>query len=210
MALLAIFSGLFLFYQTGVDLSTEIGRYDFFISLLVIPIIIFGTGSVLGLLAAVLPINGMTYRRKVAWTIPLSSSAILLILISSFGYIYYSQEIQGQKWEPTVEYDEVETTNAADCETVRNGNFEVDGLTISRRGDRQVQVDTETGRRVVYRVEWLSDCEYRIIPEDPGEESLKVKITEVNDEKYECYVATGKYAVKEDLRLIDSKRDSIP
>lgn len=87
-------------------------------------------------------------------------------------------------------YDQVVSASEVDCASVKEGEFENEGIHIERRGTRQFQRDKVLGMEEELEVSWPSPCEYIL----HGEDSLStryVKITKVDDKGYDCLVYTG-------------------
>ncbi len=202
LLLLAVLIWLFLYNFMNIDPSGEGGMSEFLLAIFVLIAIVFGTGLVLGLLLAILPISSMSFSKKLAWTFPLSASAIALILNLVYGMFYYYENVLGQPIGDLVKYEDVTVPIGTDCVSVHDGDFITGDLKISRKGNKQVQKDGRFGANKAYQVEWLSDCEYSLTRVGRDEPELLVKITAVNDTAYECYVAEDEFAYKQTILFV--------
>lgn len=86
---------------------------------------------------------------------------------------------------------------AFNTDDLRTGEFTINYATIQRYDSLQVE---NYGHNKIkeYKIKWLSNCEYRLIPIDKTDNLLDiidVKITNNYSDYYDCYVKIGEYAV---------------
>ena len=163
----------------------------------------FGIGGILGLVMAFIPFRQKKIKEKLRLTFPFCTSGFLIIAISSFGYVAYLEKIKGIKIRPFIKYENVVIPSGLDCSSIKNGKFETENLFIERQGDKQIQIRKDTNEKKEFKVKWLSNCEYYLLPLDKPEEKIKVKIVNVTAENYNCYVSSyGKYAINYLIKIV--------
>ncbi len=151
----------------------------------------FVLGLLLGVLIAFIPFRQKSFAEKFNITFPLLTAIVLLLWIVFLGYFGYLVHVRGDEMRPLRKYDDIQISKSLDCSSVQNGKFQLDDILIERQAERQIQINTKTGERTKFFVEWINGCEY-ILKRQTGEgEKLRVKITSVNPESYSCYVISG-------------------
>ena len=170
------------------SLISEIYDFVFVIS---IPLI---TGLIISAILAFIPFRKSTYEGRLTLVLPFVVMIVVGLYTYSTAALVYYKEVHGRKLSPITYFRAVEIPEGVDCSEVKEGVFETDNLIIERRGNIQVQTNKKTGEKTSFDVNWLSDCEYYLTSN--SEKNLKVKIVEVDDEGYDCYVAKGISAQK--------------
>ncbi len=152
-------------------------------------------GVLLALLTALIPFRKKNYGQKFTFILPILVSMTLTLLIVVFGYISYSYSSKGIDIHPNMSYDTIEIDSTLDCSGIKEGTFQIDNLLIKRHGNRQIQTYAGADTMEEYEITWLSNCEYSLVSTDGKNDFIKVKITSVSENGYECYVlsANGKY-----------------
>ena len=178
------------------DLSESVGRMTFGIDLVSNLILVGIFGACLGALTALIPYRHKNFKQKFKTTFPLSTSIVLLVLVSTFGYSIYLKNVKGVELRPLHKYEDIKTPVNLDCLSVHNGKFESEKSFIERFENKQIQTDKKTGTKNEFIVEWTNDCEYILTSVDDNSEKLRVKITAVNSDNYGCYVISDKYGDK--------------
>ena len=168
--------------------NSNIGFLIFLASLFVIN----AGGIVLGLLTALIRFGNNTFEERFKITFPLSNIFTAIVLIMVSGYFVYVQHVKMM----VTEYDKVEIPADLDCSTVHEGKFEDESLVIERFGNTQIQREKNGYPAAVYKLEWLSDCEYRLIRSSDSSEQIIVKIVAVTDSGFDCFAGTEKYLFK--------------
>ncbi len=176
------------------DDQRNFGAFIWMLYSATVMIIFFGIGAGVGALFAFIPYKKRTYAKKFERAFPLSTGVILIFLLFVFGYGLYMRDVMGFDFKSMKKYDDVVIPPNLDCTDIKNGAFESENITITREGDRQIQVNKETSVRIEYEVDWKSDCEYFLTPIDDPTYVLKVKVVGVQADHYECLVSTDKYA----------------
>ncbi len=133
--------------------------------------------------------------------------AILIVLVFSitslrkwtFVYIKAINEVLFAS--ELIIYDNVPQNSNLDCSTLKVGNFETDKYLIEREADVQIHTNKESNKKTIYKIIWLSNCEYHLHPTDNNLLNIKVKIKEISDQYYDCYVAVNEIAVEERILI---------
>jgi hypothetical protein len=86
-------------------------------------------------------------------------------------------------------YKTIKGTTAS-CESVRNGIFAGYFYKVERKGTLQTDTDFRVGDTVEFYVRWISDNEYVL---ENGLDNRTVKIVEVTENGYACYVTSEGY-----------------
>lgn len=71
-------------------------------------IVVFFIGALLGCLAALIPFRQMKFKEKFRWTFPLLTSLVLIILISTFGYVVYLRNVKNIELRPLHSYEKIQ------------------------------------------------------------------------------------------------------
>ncbi len=183
-------------FYVKTDLTESLGIMTFGIDLFsnLILVAIFGAG--LGALTALIPFKQKNFKEKFKTTFPLLTSVVLIVLVSTFSYSIYLKKVKGIELRPLHKYEDIRVPVNLDCSLVRNGKFETEKSFIERIENKQTQTDKKTGDKKEFIVEWTNDCEYILTSAEDSSEKLRVKITAVNPDNYDCYVISDKYAEK--------------
>jgi hypothetical protein len=139
-------------------------------------------GAIIGSLIALIPYKNLNFKQKFKVTFLSTTSLGLLLLL-------FSPQFQ----VPAVKYDDINVPSTLDCSDIRNGEFETDDIIIKRQDNIQIEIDKETKKEERFNVEWLSDCEYALSSTDNPTSVLKVKITNIQPDEYECFATIDKY-----------------
>ena len=163
-----------------------------------IGIIIIGLlfGLIIGSLLALVSFKGKKYRQKLKITFPFCTSLVLILLISSFGYLAYVEHKNGERLNGYLRYSEVKVPDITNCSTLRTGSFETENLLIERTEKKQIQIDKKTNKKIEYLIDWKTECEYYLIPINNQSEKIKVKIVSNSLNSYDCYVTNSKYLIE--------------
>ncbi len=181
-----------IFIQYGIlkqyNLSYNLDKYYLTIDLisLVLTIIVISIG--LTLIIAIIPFREKSFKTKFKQISKISIILVLLIMVFTYGFL----ASKGVRYPTMVNYDEVQTCSSNDCLLVTEGNFETETIMIERIGNFQIETAKESNKKTEYEVKWISVCEYHLIPKNSSEKTIKVKITKVEPEFYECAAAIEK------------------
>lgn len=77
-------------------------------------------------------------------------------------------------------------------------------MIIERKNNFQTQINKQTGKKTEYEIRWISDCEYHL-KNAASDNDLKVKVIEIDDFGFECFVATGIDAQKHRVKRRNTK-----
>ena len=182
-----LFAG-FLFVQAIIRMQIEngFGLIGMGIELMANILLVVGLSAAIGALTAIIPNKKKEYKQKFRVTLPLSSIVVCGVLLYAFGHRVYLMNTGVIK-----NYSTIKTTTGFECQSLRNGKFITGTLYIDREGDTQVQWKENNSKKDLYKVSWVTDCEYHLTLMNHPEKVIKVKITEINKEGYHCYVSTG-------------------
>lgn len=172
---------------TSQKSSSELFQLNSLLELSSIVLAVGAVSVVLGLLIAIIPYKKQAYSIKFMHTLPFSASLVSFALICVFGFYYWHLKKAGIQF-PDASYDNVTIPDNLDCASVHNGKFKMEGYKLEREGSRQVHTDIATGEEIHYTIEWLNDCEYKLISEKDDKEPTFVKILAVDSISYTCYV----------------------
>jgi hypothetical protein len=144
----------------------------------------------LSLIISALPFkaNKRVPRHRVKSFMPLSMVSLTIIALIAFVLTRPS-------------YAKAAPAEARLCKTVQNGRFLLDEYII----DRQHKVHTETSKitnqTATFKVEWISDCEFKLTNASDSNDTTKVKIIEVTDTTYKCLATSGKRTTTHELSI---------
>jgi hypothetical protein len=147
-------------------------------------------------------------KKKILKIFPYTLNSIILILILGFLFLIITEKITNNKIAGGYpKYHEIKIPNNLDCSGIRYGIFENETHRFERKNDSiQIEINKKTNETKTLKIEWLNNCEYRLIS---NENSVKVKITSINDKNYDCFITNEKsfvdYAKKIRLRIITTK-----
>lgn len=123
------------------------------------------------------------------------SSIVLLVFIITFGYTIYLKEVNGVELRPLQKFEDIQIPQNLDCSSMHLGKFETGNSIIERIDSRQIQTDKRTGEIKELNVEWKSNCEYVLTSKDRSEQ-ISVKIVDIKQDSYSCYVISNKFKDK--------------
>lgn len=178
------------------------GRVSLAFGIITNLLFVLGFGFVYRKMAALFLYTKLPHPERFQRTFPIATSFALLVMLLFFSFITYIKHVEGVRFSPLVQYDEVEIPSNTNCTDVRNGIFETESISIKRSNKEQVQTNKANGKIIRYRVKWLSDCEYALTQKENPAEKLKVKIVEVRDDAYDCFVTSNKYADKQTIKRV--------
>jgi hypothetical protein len=107
------------------------------------------------------------------------------------------------------------TAQSKDCTRFKTGTFkyadpELKDWIVTRTDTVQIEKNSKTGRTLIGKVEWVSDCEYDLTFIDvnsPNKEILgkkvNVNILNTNKNSYESYGVSGEETAKSTLIKIE-------
>ena len=170
----------FFIYPFVVYNQTATNGFDFrsFISrVLIDEVIILLISSVCGGLLALIPFKYNSYTKRFKFVI------LILYLLFVLCFMLTMSLMR------SINYNEVEIPPHLDCDKIRNGDFEAEGLAITRRDSIQTEIDLQTKIKHVYSIIWVNDCEYELIGVSPNDKNFKVKIISIEKNYHTLYVS---------------------
>ncbi|MBB6464135.1 hypothetical protein [Flammeovirga kamogawensis] len=183
----------------SVNSALEISEVKYIIVLteiLTTLITAFIPGIILASLSSLFLLKKEKYKNRIKQILPITTSLPLLLYIISFSYIFYKEEVKGEKLGPVIEYNNIKQSESLVCESIKDGKFETKNFFIERTGNHQTQTDKNNGNVSEYEVKWLSNCEYELTPISSEGDNMLVKIVDVTEKYYDCFTTTGTYATK--------------
>jgi len=183
----------YLFYLK-VDLTTTSGKISFLTDLFSNLALIILLGVALGALAALIPFRQKRYWDKFRTTLPLLTLIILWILVSFFSFVIFFWHHHGFVKRSIYKYENIKQPGNLDCSSLRNGVFEYGEYIFERTDTIQIETEVKTGIKHEFKIHWTNDCEYVLIPVLDSLLKMKVKITSVSTNSYDCYVGADKFA----------------
>ena len=173
---------------------------SFIIELMSQTLIILLFGGFLALFASLFPSKRTTFKNRLIKSLPIGISSISIILI--FLAVY--TKVFGKEIIRLVNYNNIEIPKELNCDSIKNGDFEMTNYTIHRNGNTQTQINLTTHEEQVFQVDWISQCEYTLTDNSGSKPTMKVKIIQVTSDGYTCYVATDMYAMLNKIKRIDN------
>ncbi len=169
------------------DLSYSLDQWWFSIDILtnLVLILLFSAG--ISLLISLLPIIKLDFWSKIKFLIPTVMLVFQVLLLFSFGLLIYS----GFTYPNMVKYEEVQVSSPIDCQKIKVGSFEIEGYSIERTDHWQYETDKQTLQTGKFGVRWVSSCEFHLIPTNTTMQLVKVKVTNVQPDLYECALTLG-------------------
>jgi len=144
-----------------------------------------GIGAIISALISFIPIRKLKYIKKFKMIFPFGITlmfAISIIINCYITHFDYTGELLFNA--PKYEYDSIPVPHDLNCSTLHSGKFEDDYYLITREETIQFDYNKFTNRVEIYKVIWLSDCEYYLISK---KDTTKVKIMRINKKFYDCY-----------------------
>jgi hypothetical protein len=172
------------------------GIESFTVELIVQILVLLIFGGVLALFIALFLSKKTTFKDRLKKSLPIGISSFCMLLIFLAGYtkIYGKEIIRG------VNYNNIEIPKDLNCNSIKNGDFEMTNYTIRRDGDKQTQINLTTNEEQVFQVDWISQCEYTLTDISGSIPKMKVKITRVTSDGYTCYVTIGTHAMRNKIK----------
>ena len=158
--------------------------------------------AILVTLLAFIPFRRMEYGQKMKSLFPPGLAAVAVLFIFFDLSAFYMEQKQGLIHRGEVRFESVDVPPGLDCSSIKNGTFEVGNLLIERHGDTQKETYKDTKVSAVFKLEWVSNCEYVLSSSKPGDGKLKVKVVSVSANDYKCYVAQDSMANKYKVRIV--------
>lgn len=147
----------------------------------------------LSLLFALIPNKRKGYKEKFKITLPIVIIVLLSLMILSFSYNIFILKQNGFNSRPKNNYKDIVIPANLNCSSIHNGVFETDKCLIERIEKKQIETDKITGKKIEFIVSWISDCEYKLIPLTEGLGHLNVKVVEVTENDYACFVNSDEH-----------------
>lgn len=146
---------------------------------LLIPVILLAILALpVSLLIACIPYKDKSYFSRLSYVVPIS--VIFLTIFFACAFIVSSRQKK---------YTNVEIPADIDCGDVHTGLFETSHSIIYRTDSVQTEIQKEDRSENVFRVRWLSDCEYELTDTDDLSVGAVVKIIGVSPQDYTCVVS---------------------
>ncbi len=187
LLLFTTFTIRYIFFET--QNISEISELPFFIielATICLTVIIFA--AVFASLIALIPFRQNKYLTKFTFLLPVISSLLLITGSIIYGHSAYINHSRGARLHYGNKFDGIEIPQHLDCSDVREGTFKIGPLLIKRSGNRQIETNTETQKISEFKIEWLNNCEYILTDAADETQFVKVKITNVSEYNYTCYV----------------------
>ncbi|NME72984.1 hypothetical protein [Flammeovirga aprica] len=106
------------------------------------------------------------------------------------------KEVKGVDFNTIIPYTDIKQPEDLICDEIKYGKFETDSLIIERSTFYQVQTDKISGEVNEYDIKWVGPCEYELFPLTEKGHNMKVKVTEVSEDYYDCYTTSEIYGKK--------------
>ncbi len=97
---------------------------------------------------------------------------------------------------PGVRKSFIEAKPYSDCSNLKEGIFENETITLERTGDKQIQTYKKLNKQIIFKIIWIGECEYELIPEAGPQFKTRVKVTSTNSESFTCVVSAEDFGTE--------------
>ncbi|MCC7526607.1 MAG: hypothetical protein IT250_17415 [Chitinophagaceae bacterium] len=126
------------------------------------------------------------------------------LLFSYFYYINQKKELLN-RLNSALDYTEINCLDSLDNTILRTGSFKINSIYIERKDSLEIQKNSDTKKEKKFKILWISNCEYHLIPFNANDHSLRVKITSIEKNRYNCYISfdNNNIALKEAFEILN-------
>lgn len=150
-------------------------------------VVVLLVGATTGAVFALIPFRKKDYLKKLKVAIPLLTCIVLLLMIAVFGNLVYQKKKYHMEYASD-KYKNIKQQELLDCSGLRKGKFECGDLFFFRIGNKQMEFHKWSNEQNEFRIEWVDDCEYKLIFKADTSKSIHYRICSINENSYDCYV----------------------
>ncbi len=160
------------------------------------PILLLIPTSILVLLFAAYWSRNKDFKHRFFIYIRKSYLVISIILLFINSLLVLSKGMFHNSAFPQIKYQDIKGTEF-DSTDLKTGKFKSQFAHIERSVDKQIEISLNKKDTTTYRLQWLSNNEYRLINMGQSRgmnDTLDVRITNNEKDLYDCWVRFGEYA----------------
>lgn len=176
-------------------MNTFLERLFYIVGLYGISIWIIIPISFLACLIAIIPFKKRSYKKRIVRICKWIFIFINIILVIVNGGLTFSKFILKKDPFPVTKYGSLKATNK-DLSIIKEGRFNTSYGKIYRKGNDHKVIYTN-GDTAQYKITWMDNGEHLLVKmnqEHSFNDSLKIMVTFINKDYYECYYKLGKLA----------------